>query len=204
MRSLFLGAAGVMLSLALLLVLWRLQPAAGESTRRLKAAAQTLRALNDERTGPLRAAIDEMLLASAHIERKGARRGLYAGLAILVLVPLAATALYRSGEAPPPEEVHAAHAAMSNAVAPPIDHGEDMQAAIAKLADKLRQHPDDAEGWALLGRTYKAMQQYAQAHDAFHHAVEAAPEDTDLAREYATAETPNPEPPMTDDGAAPQ
>jgi cytochrome c-type biogenesis protein CcmH len=78
-----------------------------------------------------------------------------------------------------------------------------MQAAIAKLAGKLQQHPEDAEGWALLGRTYKAMQQYAQARDAFRHAVEAAPGDTGLAAEYAAAGTPNPEPPMMD-GTAPQ
>jgi hypothetical protein len=45
------------------------------------------------------------------------------------------------------------------------------------------------------------MQQYAQARDAFRHAVEAAPEDTGLAAEYAAAGTPNPEPPMTDDRA---
>jgi cytochrome c-type biogenesis protein CcmH len=76
-----------------------------------------------------------------------------------------------------------------------------MQAAIAKLAGKLQQHPEDAEGWALLGRTYKAMQQYSQARDAFRHAVEAAPGDTGLAAEYAAAETSNP--PMTD-GSAPQ
>jgi cytochrome c-type biogenesis protein CcmH len=73
------------------------------------------------------------------------------------------------------------------------DHGTDMQAAIAKLADKLRQHPDDAEGWALLGRTYKATQHYAEARDAFRHALEAAPGDADLEREYAAAETPNAE-----------
>jgi tetratricopeptide (TPR) repeat protein len=78
-----------------------------------------------------------------------------------------------------------------------------MQAAIAKLADKLRQHPQDAEGWALLGRTYKAMQQYAQARDAFRHAIEAAPGDTALAAEYAAAGTPSPEQPITD-GTAPQ
>src|SRR5271156_3247793 len=72
---------------------------------------------------------------------------------------------------------------------PMPDHGTDMQAAIAKLAEKLRQHPDDAEGWALLGRTYKATERYAEARDAFRHALEAAPGDTDLAREYAAAET---------------
>ena len=77
------------------------------------------------------------------------------------------------------------------AAMPVPDHGTDMQAAIAKLADKLRQHPDDAEGWALLGRTYKATRHYAEARDAFRHALEAAPGDTDLAREYAAAETPD-------------
>jgi cytochrome c-type biogenesis protein CcmH len=79
-----------------------------------------------------------------------------------------------------------------------------MHEAIAKLAAKLQQHPEDAQGWALLARTYKAMQQYPQARDAFRHAVEAAPGDTVLAGEYAAAETPNPEPPMTDGTTAPQ
>src|SRR5271156_3433423 len=73
---------------------------------------------------------------------------------------------------------------------PMPDHGTDMQAAIGKLAEKLRQHPDDPEGWALLGRTYKATQHYAEARDAFRHALEAAPGDADLAVEYAAAETP--------------
>jgi cytochrome c-type biogenesis protein CcmH len=66
-----------------------------------------------------------------------------------------------------------------------------MQAAIGKLADKLRQHPDDTEGWALLGRTYKATEHYAEARDAFRDALEAAPGDADLEREYAAAETPD-------------
>jgi cytochrome c-type biogenesis protein CcmH len=66
-----------------------------------------------------------------------------------------------------------------------------MQASIARLADKLRQHPDDAQGWALLARTYKATQHYSEAREAFKHALEAAPGDAGLEREYAAAETPN-------------
>jgi cytochrome c-type biogenesis protein CcmH/NrfG len=53
--------------------------------------------------------------------------------------------------------------------------------------NKLREHPDDAEGWALLGRTYKATEHYAEARDAFQHAVAAAPGDADFEREYAAA-----------------
>jgi hypothetical protein len=201
-----------MVIVALLLVLWPLQRSAAKRMNRLREAAGKLRALNgaraassvdEEQSARLQAAIDEMLLATGDLERKGARPGIYTGAAVLVCVPLAATAMYHWWGSPHHEDLDATHAAAGSAAAPPIDHGADMQAAIAKLADKLQQHPDDAEGWALLGRTYKAMQHYAQARDAFRHAVEAAPRDTDLAREYAAAETPNTEPPLTD-GTVPQ
>jgi cytochrome c-type biogenesis protein CcmH len=146
---------------------------------------------------------DELLSATVDLEPRGARPGIYAGFAVLVCVPLAAAALYHWWGSPHAQHFEDTHAAVGSGSAPPIDHGTDMQAAIAKLAAKLQQHPEDAEGWALLGRTYKAMQQYAQARDAFRHAVDAAPGDTGLAAEYAAAGTPDPEQPMTD-GSAPQ
>jgi cytochrome c-type biogenesis protein CcmH len=207
MTPIFFAAASAMVIVALLLVLWPLQRGAASSMSRLREAAAKLRALDgahtesgaDEgRSAPRQAAIDEILLAAADLERKGARRGIYMGVAVLVFVPLAATAMYHWWGSSHEEDLDATHAAAGTDAAPPIDHGADMQAAIAKLAEKLQQHPDDAEGWALLGRTYKAMQKYPQARDAFRRAVEAAPGDTDLAREYAAAETPSPEPPMTD------
>ena len=211
MTPIFFGTAGVMLIVALLLVLWPLQRAAARSMSRVREAAGKLRALNEARTAggvgeeqpaALQAAIDDLLAATVELQRRGARPGIYTGVAVLVCLPLAAAALYHWWGSPPAEHFDHTHAAGSGA-APPIDHGDDMQAAIAKLAGKLQQHPEDAEGWALLGRTYKAMQQYAQARDAFRHAVEAAPGDTALAAEYAAAGTPDPEPPMTD-GTAPQ
>jgi cytochrome c-type biogenesis protein CcmI len=212
MTPIFFVAAAVMLIAALLLVLWPMQPGAAKSMRRVGETARKLRALNEARTAgsvgeqqsaALQAAIDELLVATVDLERRGARPGIYAGVAVVVFVPLAATAMYRWWGSPHAEHFDDTHAAVGSGAAPPIDHGADMQAAIAKLAGKLQQHPEDAEGWALLGRTYKAMQQYAQARDAFRHAVEAAPGDTALAAEYAAAGTPNPEPPMTD-GTAPQ
>jgi cytochrome c-type biogenesis protein CcmH len=216
MTPIVFAAAGVTLIVALLLVLWPLQRSAAKSVSRVREAAGKLRVLNqartesgvgEERSAALQAAIDEMLSATVDFERRGARPGIYTGVAVLVCVPLAAAAMYHWRGSPHAEhfgDAHAqAHAAVGSGAAPPIDHGADMQAAIAKLAGKLQQHPEDAEGWALLGRTYKAMQQYERARDAFRHAVEAAPDDTALAEEYAAAGTPNPEPPMTD-GTAPQ
>jgi tetratricopeptide (TPR) repeat protein len=89
-------------------------------------------------------------------------------------------------------------------VATPVDHGAEMQNAIGRLADKLRRNPDDAQGWALLGRTYKATQRYPEAHDAFKHALEAAPGNSGLEREYAAAETPDDDKPMEAEQAQPQ
>ena len=212
MTPIFFVTAGVMLIVALLLVLWPLQRGAAKSMSRVREAAGKLRALDVARTAgsvgeeqsvALQAAIDELLVATVDLERRGARPRIYTRVAVVVFVPLAATAMYYWWGSPHAEHFDDAHAAVGSGAAPPIDHGVDMQAAIAKLAGKLQQHPEDAEGWALLGRTYKAMQQYAQARDAFRHAVEAAPGDTGLAAEYAAAGTPNPEPPITD-GTAPQ
>ena len=212
MTPIFFVTAGAMLIVALLLVLWPLQRGAAKSMSRVREAAGKLRALDEaraagsvgeEQSATLQAAIDELLVATVDLERRGARPRIYTGVAVLVFVPLAATAMYYWWGSPHAEHFDDAHAAVGSGTAPPIDHGADMQAAIAKLAGKLQQHPEDAEGWALLGRTYKAMQQYAQARDAFRHAVEAAPGDTGLAAEYAAAGTPNPEPPMMD-GTAPE
>jgi cytochrome c-type biogenesis protein CcmH len=62
-----------------------------------------------------------------------------------------------------------------------------MEQAIAKLADKLKQNPDDAEGWTLLGRAYEATQRFEQARDALKHAYDLAKGDPDVAVAYAEA-----------------
>jgi cytochrome c-type biogenesis protein CcmH len=161
--------------------------------------------LDSERYAAHRAAIGETLLEYIGSEPKHAAPTMYAALAVAILVPLAAFGGYKWIGASPDLASPDSHAQDSTAqAAMPIDHGADMQAAIARLADKLRQNPDDAQGWALLGRTYKATQHYPEARDAFKHAVDAAPGDSGLEREYAAAETPNDEGPALSEEAQPQ
>jgi cytochrome c-type biogenesis protein CcmH len=62
-----------------------------------------------------------------------------------------------------------------------------MDSAIAGLATKLKQQPDDPQGWALLGRAYAATNRVEDSRDAFKAAHEHAPDDTDIAVEYAQA-----------------
>jgi cytochrome c-type biogenesis protein CcmI len=195
MTPAFIAVVTAMLIVALVLILLPLLRGNSSSLRRLRESRAELRALEEARSaGTLeaadyasrRAALGESLLSILDAEPRRLRATLYVGLAVAVLVPLGALGAYRWWGSP--QAVREAAPLSGDTAAMPVpDHGTDMQAAIAKLADKLRQHPDDAEGWALLGRTYKATQQYAEARAAFRHALEAAPGDTDLAREYAAA-----------------
>jgi len=55
----------------------------------------------------------------------------------------------------------------------------------AKLAARMQQNPGDAEGWKLLGRTYREMERFAEANDAYKKAVELTPQDAGLLADYA-------------------
>jgi cytochrome c-type biogenesis protein CcmH len=175
----------------------------GEMRRKLRALneANSAGGLEPVQYAAQRAALGEALLVYLDSRPKHTAAPIYAALALGLVVPLAAFGAYHWIGAPQgplgPSAAAGNHAGTAEDLgtaggAPvPVDHGADMQAAIAKLADKLRQHPDDAQGWALLARTYKATQHYPEARDAFKHALEAAPGDPGLEREYAAAETPN-------------
>jgi cytochrome c-type biogenesis protein CcmH len=151
-----------------------------------------------------RAAIGEALLEYIGTKPKHAVPTMYAAAAVAILVPLAAFGGYKWVGVAPEAQVHGGTAGETAPAAMPVDHGGDMQAAIARLAEKLRQSPDDAQGWALLARTYKATEHYQEARDAFKHAVDAAPGDAGLEREYAAAETPNDDKPAEAELAQPR
>src|ERR1700677_2400817 len=139
MTPIFFVTAAVMLIVVLLLVLWPLRRGAAKSMSRVREAAGKLRALNaartagsvgEEQSAALQAAIDELLVATVDLERRGGRPGIYSGVAVVVFVPLAATAIYHGWGSPHAEhfaDAHA-HAAVGSGAAPPIDHGADMQA----------------------------------------------------------------------------
>ena len=194
--SFFVAAAGMTL-VALLLVVSPLLRHQLQGQRRVVEIRAELKSLNaanaagtmsPEHYAAARYALGETLLDHIAVAPQHSAPTLYSVIAVALLMPLAAFGFYRWRGAPPPLP-----AQMSTTVTavPLADHGSDIQAAISKLAAKLREHPDDAEGWALLGRTYKATEHYAEARDAFKHAIAAAPGDADFEREYAAAETPN-------------
>jgi cytochrome c-type biogenesis protein CcmH len=62
-----------------------------------------------------------------------------------------------------------------------------IESMVARLASRLEQQPDDAEGWARLGRSYMVLGQPAKARDAYTRAATLKPNDAALAQALAEA-----------------
>ncbi len=102
-------------------------------------------------------------------------------------LPLVAIVLYmRIGEPDRitnPAPVGAPPSAAS--AAPPERTQEQIEANVAKLAERLKSSPNDAQGWTMLARSYSSMEKYSEAANAYAKATEPNPKDADLLAEYA-------------------
>lgn len=62
---------------------------------------------------------------------------------------------------------------------------EQIVAMVAKLAQRLKEKPDDAEGWAMLGRSYLTLRRFDEAGDAYARAAALMPNNAQLLADYA-------------------
>lgn len=122
--------------------------------------------LSTQQAEAARTEIKRRMLAAADKPEAAAAAGRsYKGLAALlaVLVPTAALALYvLLGHPELPDQPFAARQ----------DTRQDAQMAemaglLDKLAERLKQTPDDVEGWAMLARSARAMERHDYAAEAF-------------------------------------
>jgi cytochrome c-type biogenesis protein CcmH len=60
-----------------------------------------------------------------------------------------------------------------------------VEAMVARLAARVRENPDDVNGWKLLGRSYGVMGRYDEAADAYAKAAVRAPRDAQLLVDFA-------------------
>jgi cytochrome c-type biogenesis protein CcmH len=184
----FLVLAALMIAAALAFVLVPLlrharNTAPVDDTRRLRALDEALASgvIDAHEYATKRAALANKVAQPAAAAPR-TRATFAALLAVALALPASALLLYRlvgapealdpANLAPPPEAQHSA---------------ADMEKAISGLAAKLKESPNDAQGWALLGRAYAATNRADEARDAFRQAHEHAPDDADMAVEYAQA-----------------
>ena len=117
---------------------------------------------------------------------RGEGRG--AAIAVMLLVPLLAVFIYLIRGTPAalsPDKITVAEQAgkgPAHAVT-----AEQINAMVEGLAERLRNNPQDADGWRMLGRSYVALGRYQDAIVALDRAVAMIPNDPDLLADYADA-----------------
>lgn len=112
------------------------------------------------------------------------------GVAILLLVPTLTILLYQDVGTPEGIDVQAGpHRGMPATTAGPgtAAGAGDMNQMLTQLRSRLEASPDDLDGWMLLGRSYKAVQEYGLALDALRTAQQLAPNEPMVQIELAEA-----------------
>lgn len=103
-------------------------------------------------------------------------------LALAVLIPVGAAALYAPlGRPDLPGQPLAARSLVRDTVPP------EMVEAVARLADRLAQAPDDLRGWMLLGQSYARLGRPDDSLEAWRRAKALAPDEPTVANGFAEA-----------------
>ncbi|MBM3394698.1 MAG: c-type cytochrome biogenesis protein CcmI [Betaproteobacteria bacterium] len=101
-------------------------------------------------------------------------------IGVTLLIPLAAFGLY--GVLGHPAAIGVDTRASSDPANMTPEH---FAAMTEKLAAKLRENPDDARGWLMLGRANKVLERPPEAVAAYEQAAKLQPEDPEILADYA-------------------
>jgi cytochrome c-type biogenesis protein CcmH len=110
------------------------------------------------------------------------RRPWIAAAAVAVLLPALSFGVYVAVGTPGATDAKnvAAHAPAS------LDDPQ-IQAMVENLAKKVRERPDDVQGWSLLARSMTALKRFPEAADAYAHLAKLVPQDPQVLADYADA-----------------
>ncbi|MEX2239651.1 MAG: c-type cytochrome biogenesis protein CcmI [Burkholderiales bacterium] len=106
------------------------------------------------------------------------RGGRRAAVLVGIALPLAALAVYFAVGTPAAVTGRPGHDAVT---------AEQIEVMVERLAARLRENPDDADGWTMLGRSYAALGRFGEAVDAYSRAALRAPRDAQLLADFADA-----------------
>lgn len=140
--------------------------------------------LNAEQHGKARRELEARLIKDVPVDAAAAapaRHGRGAAIIVSAAFPLLVLALYFAvgnphalfpGEAAEREAAHSMTA-------------QQVETLVERLATRMRENPDNPEGWMLLGRSYGALGRFNQAAQAYANAAARLPGDAGLLADYA-------------------
>jgi cytochrome c-type biogenesis protein CcmH len=117
--------------------------------------------------------------APAQPPRRHARA---AALALGLAVPICTLAVYMAVGNP--------RALLPQSAEGGNQHGlsaQQFEALVSRLAARLKDNPEDAEGWMMLGRSYAVLGRFGEASEAYAKAAARMPRDAQLLADYADA-----------------
>ncbi len=116
---------------------------------------------------------------AAPAPKRGARA---AAIALAVAVPVGAAIVYLSVGNPGALVAEIGGSGGGHGLSP-----EQFEGLVARLAARMKENPDDAEGWMMLGRSYAVLGRFREASDAYANAAVRQPQDAQLLADYADA-----------------
>ena len=140
--------------------------------------------LSPEQRDEARREIEQRLLDDVRTgdgTRATAASGRRTAMAVAAAVPIAALLLYFAVGNP---------AALAPGAAAGDGHGitrEQIEGMVERLATRMKENPEDAEGWVMLGRSYAVIDRHAEAAVAYANAVKRSEPDAQLLADYADA-----------------
>jgi cytochrome c-type biogenesis protein CcmH len=194
----FLILCGLLAAAALALLL---PPLLGRPWTRAQRALASNKAVYAEQLSDLDAELragslsqEQWTAARGEIERRAldeapegesaaqSSRSRVAAVVIGVALPAAAAALYGFLGNPQALLPPAPEAAAPQPVTP-----QQIEAMVERLAGLLKTHPEDVDGWIMLGRSYAVLGRYPDAVSAYARAAKLRPGDAQLLTDYADA-----------------
>jgi cytochrome c-type biogenesis protein CcmH len=103
-----------------------------------------------------------------------------------VVIPALALATYLALGSPRALDPQAAPQAAATGPAGAMDDAQ-IVAMVESLAKKVRERPDDAQGWALLARSMAALGRFKESADAYAHLATLVPGDAQVLADWADA-----------------
>jgi len=189
----------ILIALAILLPpLWRQRAvAAADMDSRNIAIAKTrlaelqaqlaTGALTEEQYQEQRAELELALVDDLDIATGNAApaQGRWIAIVLAILLPLAALSFY--GGLGSYQAVEPTPEMLGSKQQNTTPNLEEMKKMVEKLAERMKTHADDAEGWVMLGKSYKYLQQFPKAAEAFGKAYALLGEQSEIMLLYADA-----------------
>jgi len=140
--------------------------------------------LSPEQRDEARREIEQRLLDDLRAgdgTRASPASGRRTGMAVAAALPVAALLLYLAVGNP---------AALAPGTASRDGHSitrEQIEGMVERLAERMKENPDDVKGWTMLGRSYAVLDRHAEAAAAYVNAVKRSEPDAQLLADYADA-----------------